>query len=122
MLIRKERERHHVLIKDLYTFIYDHILHSRKPFCGYCLQAFSTKEILIRHIKHCFKINGKLKILMPKKREYINKYTNKYQTHIACSNGYKLVCVDDKFDKFFKTYLGKDAVYNFINNMVEKSK
>ena len=59
---------------------------------------------------------------MPKKREYINKHTNKYQTHIACSNGYKLVCVDDKFNKFLKTYSGKDAVYNFINNMIEKSK
>ena len=32
--------------------------------------------------------------------------------NIACSYGYKLVCVDDK------TYLGK----NFINSMIEKSK
>ena len=41
---------------------------------------------------------------------------------INCSYGYKLVCVDDKFSKPFKTYLGKDAVYNFINNMIEESK
>ena len=33
-------------------------------------------------------------------------YTNKYQKHIACSYGYKLVCVDDKFSKSFKSYLG----------------
>ena len=26
-------------------------------------------------------------------------YTNKYQKHIACSYGCKLVCVDDKFSK-----------------------
>ena len=31
-------------------------------------------------------------------------YTNKYQKHIACSHGYKLVCVDGKFSKPFKTY------------------
>ena len=49
-------------------------------------------------------------------------YTNKYQKHIACSYGYKLVCVDDKIDESFKTYLGKDSVYNFINNMIEESK
>ena len=49
-------------------------------------------------------------------------YTNKYQKHIACSYGYKLVCVDDKFSKPFKTYLGKDTVYNFINNMIQESK
>ena len=49
-------------------------------------------------------------------------YTNKYEKQIACSYGYKLVCVDDKFSKPFKTYLGKDTVYNFINNMIEESK
>ena len=49
-------------------------------------------------------------------------YTKKYQKHIACSYGYKLVCVDDKFSNRFKTYLGKDAVYNFISSMIEESK
>ena len=49
-------------------------------------------------------------------------YTNKYQKHIACSYVYKLECVDDKFSKPFKTYLGKDKFYNFINNMIEESK
>ena len=49
-------------------------------------------------------------------------YTSKYQKHIACSYGYKLVCVDDKFSKSFKTYLGKDVVYNFISSMIEESK
>ena len=49
-------------------------------------------------------------------------YTNKYQKHIACSYGYKLVCVDNKFSKPFKTYLGEDDVYNFINSMIEERK
>ena len=49
-------------------------------------------------------------------------YTNKYQKHIARSYGFKLVCVNDKLNKPFKTYLGKDAVYNFINSMIEESK
>ena len=31
----------------------------RKHFCRYCLQAFSTEEILIYHIKDCFRTNGK---------------------------------------------------------------
>ena len=48
-------------------------------------------------------------------------HTNKYQKHIACSFGYKLVCVDDRFTKPFKTYLDKDAVYNFINNIIKES-
>ena len=45
-----------------------------------------------------------------------------YQKHIAYSYGYKLLCVDDKFTKPFKTYLGENAVYNFINSMIEESK
>ena len=49
-------------------------------------------------------------------------YTNKYQKHITCSYRFKLVCVDDKLSKPLKTYLGKDAVYSFINSMIEESK
>ena len=49
-------------------------------------------------------------------------YTKKYQKHIACSYGYKLVCVDDKFSNPFKSYLGEDAVSNFISSMIEESK
>ena len=130
--------------------------HGKKHFCRYSLQAFSTEEILKRHIKDCFKINGKKIIVMPKKSKYVKfknyerkiksrliiyvdfeaflvpkgnrrqkpeeSYTKKYQKHIACSYDYKLVCVDYKFSKNFKEYLGKDAVYNFINTMIEENK
>ena len=37
----------------------------------YCLQAFSTVEILKRHIKDAFKINGKQRINMFKKVESV---------------------------------------------------
>ena len=36
----------------------------------------------------------------------------KYQKYIACSYGYKLLCVNDKFSKSFKLYICKDAVYS----------
>ena len=145
----EESQRHCVLIKDFNAFIYDHTLHrGRKHFYLYCLQAFSTEEILKRHIKDCFKINGKQRSIMPKKGEYVRfKYykrkikspfmiyadfksilvtedngkqnpeescTNKYQKHITCSYGYKFMC-HDKFSNPFKSYLGEDAVYDFIN-------
>ena len=52
--------------------MYDHSLHhGRKLFCHYYLQAFSTEKILKSHIKDCFKINGKQRIKMHKKGEYI---------------------------------------------------
>ena len=56
--------------------MYDYTLHrERKHFCRYCLQAFSTEEILIRHIKDFFKINDKKRTIMPKKGEYV-KFKN----------------------------------------------
>ena len=41
--------------------------------------------------------------------------------HVAFSYGHKLVCVDDKFSKPFKSYLGEYAVYNLINSMIEEN-
>ena len=49
-------------------------------------------------------------------------YTNKYHKHVVYSYGHKLVCVDDKISKLFKSHLGTDAVDNFINGMIEESK
>ena len=49
-------------------------------------------------------------------------YIYKYQKHLFCNHGCKLVCVDDKFSKPFKSNFGKDSVYNFINCMIEERK
>ena len=130
--------------------MYDPTLHrGRKHLCRYCLHSFVKEEILKRHIKNCFKINGEQRIIMPKKSKYVEfknferklkspfmiytdfeiilvpknngnqnpneSYTNKYQKHTAFSYGYELVCVNDKRSKPFKSYLGEDAVYNFIS-------
>ena len=46
---------------------------------------------------------------------------NKYQEHIACSYGHKLVFVDYKISKRFKSYCGEDAVYNSINSVTEEN-
>ena len=51
--------------------MYDHTLHRwKKHFCCY-LQAFSTKDISKHHIKDWFKSNGKKRIKMSKKDEYV---------------------------------------------------
>ena len=134
---RRRRKKHCALINDFNRFMYDHSLNREtKHFSRCCLHAFITEKILKRHIKDCFKINGKQTIKLPKKGEYVKlknserkikspfmiyvdfksilvsedngnqipneSYTNKYQKHVACIYGYKLVCVDDKFSKSFK--------------------
>ena len=67
--------------------------------------------MLKSHIKDCFKINGKQRILIngdfesilvpenSRKQNPNESYTNKYQKHVACSYGYKLLCIDYKFSR-----------------------
>ena len=65
LLIGEEAKRHYVLIKDFNTFMYNHTLKREKNlFCRYCLQGFSAEEILKRHFKDCYEINGKRRIIM----------------------------------------------------------
>ena len=64
-------------------------------------------------------------ILVPENNGMKNpekSYTNQYQKHITCRYGYKLLCLDNKFNKPFKTYLGGDIGYSFFNNMIEEGK
>ena len=79
-----------------------------------------------RKVKSPFMMYADLEsILVPednKKQNPNETYTNIYQKHVACSYGYKLVCVDDKFSKSFKSYLCEDPVYNFIGSIIEESK
>ena len=74
LLLRGEKGKiHYVLIKDFDTVMYDHTLHcGRKHFCRYCLQVFNKEDILKCHIKNCFKINGKQRIIMPKNVNMLN--------------------------------------------------
>ena len=110
--------------------------HYRKYICWYCFQSFGTAQTLERHFK------GKQMIKMAGKGETV-KFKNyarkiklpfmiyadfesilipenkaKYQNHIGCSFGYRLMYVDDQFSKPFRLYLGQDAVRKFIINIV----
>ena len=80
----------------------------------------------IKKIKSLLKIYADFKSILVQedngKQNLDESYSNKYQKHIACSYDYKLVCVSENFSKYLKTYFGEDAVYNFINSMIEESK
>ena len=76
LLIGNGEKKHYVLINDFNRYMHDHSLHrGRRHFCRYFLHAFITEKILKRHIKDCFKINGKQTIKMPKKGECV-KFKN----------------------------------------------
>ena len=50
-------------------------------------------------------------------------YTEAYQTHEDCGYGYKVVCCyDDKYSKDICIYRGENAVYKFMEKMLEEVK
>ena len=48
-------------------------------------------------------------------------YTEAYQTHEDCGSAYKVICCyDDKYSKPIQTYRGENAVYKFMEKMLEE--
>ena len=59
-------------------------------------------------------------IIVPEDNEkQIRMSTNKYQIHVAWGCSKRLVYIDDKF---IKSCLSEDAVYNLLNSMLKESK
>ena len=80
-------KKHYVFIKDFNTFMYNRSLHrGKKYFCGYCLETFSTEEIVKSDVNDCFKINGKQLIQMLKEGEYIKLKNNCKKNKIIISD------------------------------------
>ena len=52
-----------------------------------------------------------------------SSYTEAYQKHTDCGYGYKVVCCyDDKYTKPIQIYRGENAVYKFMEKMLEEVK
>ena len=47
-------------------------------------------------------------------------FTKKYLSHFPCSFLYKVVCIDDKFNKKVVFYRGKNAIYKFIKAILKE--
>ena len=48
-------------------------------------------------------------------------YTKKYQDHIVCRYGYKLICFDERYSKLHKTYFGESSIDKILNGMIKES-
>ena len=136
---------HYVYIKDFNRFICNKTKNkNKKIFYKYCLQCFSSEKIFIEHkeiesgklksgsisftnyfkqLPVSFKLYADFEcILKGVKRSDKNNgsYTEKYQVHIRCSFAYKVVCVDNTFSKKVVLYRGKNAVYRFIEAILNE--
>ena len=76
----------------------------KKHFVVIVCKLFSTEEILKRHIKDCFKINGKQSILMPKKGEYgqFKNYERKTKSRFIIGSFIKMVLKKEHVDSLIE--------------------
>ena len=72
LLFISAEKNHYVLIYDFNRFMYNQTNDKKKKhFCMYCLQCFSSDNILDKHKKNCITVNGKQAINMPNKGEKV---------------------------------------------------
>ena len=77
LLITEDENKHYVLIKDFNRFMFNQTKHEhRKHFCMYCLQCFSSEEVLKNHKDNCIQLNGEQSIKMPDKSNNTLKFNN----------------------------------------------
>ena len=133
--------------------MYDYTLHrGRKHYYRYCLEAFRTADVLKTHIKNCFKINGKQRSKMQKKKEYaeFKNYERKIKSPYIIYADFEGILVPEdngkqnRKESYINNYqknvgcsyshnhrvlminlsslLTHIYVKNFINSMIEESK
>ena len=78
---------------------------------------------ILRLSRKRYKVQGCKQSEEMKKDKDRRSYTEAYQTHEDCGYGYKVVCCyDDKYSKYTRIYRGENAVYKFIEKMLEEVK
>ena len=109
---------------------------------------FPSSRALECHVKNCLAINHKKLVLLLIEGQYVNfqnfkrlnkapfiiyglipladnadfgPNTKKYQDHIVCRYGYKLMCADEWYSKPYKTYFGEDVIDKLSNDMIKES-
>ena len=79
-----------------------------------------------KKLEVCFVIYADFEAIVEKiygvKNKSDNSNTDAYQKHKDCSYTQKLVCCYDKYSKPLQLYTGKNAVYKFIEKILEEEK
>ena len=88
-------------------------------------KGFNSFKNYFKQIPFPFKIYPGFECILKKVDSDIecssnSSYTRKYEEHIPCSFGYKVVCVDNKFGKKIALCREKDAVNKFIKSILNE--
>ena len=95
----------------------------KKTFCQYSLKCFFLSKVL-ECIHNTFIIYCDFEFTLIPSTGHIgvgNANNKKYQDHIVCIYGYKLICVDDQYSKPYKIYFGENAIHKFLIDVIKES-
>ena len=151
LLTDDDDKSHYVYVKDFQRFMFHKTKNKNKKwFCKSCLMCFSSESVLIKHKENCLSINGKQSVKLKKGiiefenyfkqipvpfktytdvecnlrgvEFYGGSYTKKYQDHIPCCFGYKVICIDDRFTKRIFVYRGDSILkaYKYCRKVMNK--
>ena len=84
-------------------------------------EGFFSFKNYSRQMRVPFKIYADFECILKENDENnvsSSSWTKKYQDHVSCGFGYKVVCVDDKFTGDVVVYRGKDCVNKFIKSIL----
>ena len=83
LIIPDKTKSHYVYIKDFNKFIFNKTKNkTKKYFCKYCLQCFSSERILVEHKENCSKINGEQTVQLKVALLNSKVIPDKYQFHL----------------------------------------
>ena len=141
LLLIDDDKLHSVYIKDFDRFMFHKTKRKNKKwFCRSCLQCFISESVLVKHKENCLRIKGKQSVKLEKGiieletcfkqipvpfKIYADFECNLrgvecYEDHIPCSFDYKVVYVDDRFNKRIVVYRGENVVYEFIKAILKE--
>ena len=134
----KHEHRKHFCMHCLQCFSSDRVLSNHKDICiqvnGTQAIKMPTKDNNILKFNNFHKqqpvpfvIYADFEAITEKihgcQQEGKKSYTEAYQKHTDCGYGYKVVCCyDDKYTKPIQLYRGENAVYKFMENMLNEVK
>ena len=134
----KHEHRKHFCMHCLQCFSSDRVLSNHKDICiqvnGTQAIKMPTKDNNILKFNNFHKqqpvpfvIYADFEAITEKihgcQQEGKKSYTEAYQKHTDCGYGYKVVCCyDDKYNKPIQLYRGENAVYKFMENMLNEVK
>ena len=132
----KHKERKHFCMHCLQCFSSERVLNSHEGNCiiinGMQAVKMPTKDNSILKFNNYHKQQPVMFTIYADIEAFLQKvergqpdsnesYTEKFQRHVDCGSAYKVVCCyDDKYSKDICIYRGEDAVYKFLEQMLEE--